>query len=31
MKLKIESLDKLLDIEGTGEILVPYIGNVEVN
>ena len=31
MKLKIQSLDKLLDIEGTGGISVPYIGYVEVN
>ena len=31
MKLKIESFDKLLDIEGSGGVSVPYIGYVEVN
>ena len=31
MKLKIESLDKLLDIEGSGGVSVPYMGYVEVN
>ena len=31
MKHKIKSLDKLLDIEGSGGISVPYIGYVEVN
>ena len=31
MKLKIKSLDYLLDIEGSGGISVLYIGYVEVN
>ena len=31
MGLKINSLDKLLDIEGSGGISVPYIGYGEVN
>ena len=31
MKLKIESLDNLLHIEGSGGISIPYIGYVEVN
>ena len=31
ISLKIDSLDNLLDIEGSSIVLVPYIGNVEVN
>ena len=31
MGLKINSLDQVIDIEGSGRISVPYIGYVEVN
>ena len=31
MNLKVHSLDRLLELEGTGGSAIPYLGYVEVN